>query len=109
MRVFKRYKARNTAFMNAEINIKNMKKFKALSYLMAGTIALSGMLISCESNPEVESQQDILPERFSVAIPEAISKSATSGRINGRLRDDSIRGNDMYRHLGTFIAIGKGS
>jgi hypothetical protein len=86
-----------------------MKNLKTLSYLMTGAIVLSGLLISCESNPEVESEQDILPERFSVEIPEAISKSQTSGRINGRVQEDSIKGDDIYRHLGTFIAIGKQS
>jgi hypothetical protein len=86
-----------------------MKKLKTLSYLMTGTIVLSGLLISCESNPEVESQQDILPERFSVQIPDALSKVETSGRKNGRVKGDSIKGNDIYKHLGTFIAIGKQS
>ncbi len=29
--------------------------------------------------------------------------------MSGRVKEDSLEGNDIYRHLGTFIAIGKGA
>jgi hypothetical protein len=88
-----------------------MKTLKFLSFAVIAGLAFSIFLTSCESNPEVKPQQDLLPKTFSVAIPTAISSidNSTGGRINGRMKGDSIKGNDIYRHLGTFIAIGKGS
>src|SRR5687768_6351739 len=67
------------------------------------------LVMSCESNPEVESQKDLLPAKFRVDIPTSISQGETGGRIanNGRQQRDSIRGNDIYKHLGTFIGVGK--
>jgi hypothetical protein len=66
---------------------------------------------SCESNPEVESQEDLLPPQFTVDIPEAISKADAGGRIStgGRIAHDSLMGNEVYRHLRTFIAVGRGA
>jgi hypothetical protein len=88
-----------------------MKTTKHLSFLVAVVVGFSLLMISCESNPEVQSQEDILPASLTVEIPEAISTSQTSGgRTDGRsYGEDSIKGNDIYQHLGTFIAVGKGA
>jgi hypothetical protein len=72
-------------------------------------LALIAFLFSCESNPEVESQEDLLPENFKVEIPGSISNTYAGGRIStsGRMADDTLLGNEVYKHLGTFIAVGK--
>lgn len=88
-----------------------MKTVKLLSIISLMTLALTFMT-SCESNPEVASQEDILPKQFRVDIPASISRENTSGgrlQTGGRLADDSVKGDDIYRHLGTFIAVGKGA
>jgi hypothetical protein len=88
---------------------KDMKTLKLVSlYLVAG-VALCILLSSCESNPDVTPQQDILPQSFTVDIPASLTYSnASSGRL-GRSKEDSLRGNDIYLHLGTFISVGEGA
>ncbi len=67
------------------------------------------ILIGCDNNTDVQPQQDILPSSFSVDIPSTISYSGSNGRVGGRIKDDSLRGNAIYLHLGTFIAVGEES
>lgn len=88
-----------------------MKTAKHLSISLMIVLGFCLALISCESNPEIKSEQDILPESFTVEIPSTLSQNNTStgGRINGRTQEDSVKGNDIYKHLGTFIAVGKQS
>jgi len=86
-----------------------MKTSKFLSLSAIVGIAVS-FLVSCESNPDVNPQNDILPSSFRVDIPSSISyTTSTGGRIStqGRRFGDTISGNDVYKHLGTFIAVGK--
>jgi hypothetical protein len=86
--------------------MKTLKSF--LTPVVAGFAIFLG---ACESNPEVTPKQDLLPQNFSVEIPSSISTidESAGGRIGGRMKDDSIKGSHIYKHLGTFIAIGKGS
>jgi hypothetical protein len=46
-----------------------------------------------------------------VDIPNSLSNqnSVTNGRINGRISEDTLKGNDIYLHLNTFIAVGEGA
>ena len=76
------------------------------SILFAITFILGIYLSGCEQNSELPQPNDsILPESFSVDIPDAISRS---GATNARMADvDTIKGNDIYEHLGNFIAIGE--
>ena len=69
------------------------------------------VLISCETNPVAEPQNDILPSHFGIDIPNTISNDgAISGRVaGGRLADDVLQGNDIYQHLESFIHIGEGA
>jgi hypothetical protein len=90
-------------------NLKNMKKIKALSFVMMSVMVLTTLLTGCESNPDVQSDKDILPQKLSVDIPNSLTIANSGGRINGRSQSDSIKGDDIYKHLGTFIAIGKQS
>ncbi len=74
-------------------------------------LGLSVFLFSCETNQKVEPQQDLLPHSFSVDIPSTISNSnfVKGGRISGRSKGDTLKGNDIYKNLGTFIAVGEGA
>jgi hypothetical protein len=93
-----------------KLNVKNMKTLKLVSFLLMAGVAFAVFLSSCESNPDVTPQRDILPQTLSVDIPAALSyNDASSGRMNGRSKEDSLKGNDIYLHLGTFIAVGKGA
>jgi hypothetical protein len=86
-----------------------MKTTKIVSFVLIVGIAFSLLLTSCENNPEVKPQEDILPKSFRVDIPSSISNAtlANGGRLAGRTKDDSLKGNDIYQNLGTFIAVGE--
>ena len=86
-----------------------MKTAKIISFVVIVGLAFSMLFSSCESNPDVTPQEDILPSKFSVDIPSSISNKelAKGGRIGGRVKDDSLHGNDIYKNLGTFIAVGE--
>ena len=93
-----------------KLNVKNMKTLKLVSFVLIAAVAFSVFLTSCESNPDVNPQQDILPQTLSVDIPASLSYTSTSGgRIGGRSKADSINGNHVYLQLGTFIAVGEGA
>ncbi len=88
-----------------------MKRFKIISFLLFIGIALTFLVSSCDENPEIAPQQDLLPESFRVEIPSSISNAeyAEGGRMSGRTKDDTLQGNDIYENLGTFISIGDGA
>jgi hypothetical protein len=88
-----------------------MKTLKLFSNLLAVGLILSFVFTSCENNETVQPQQDLLPQSFSVDIPASLSNknSITNGRINGRIKEDTLQGNDIYLHLNTFIAVGEGA
>jgi hypothetical protein len=88
-----------------------MKTLKSFSSLFAVGLIFSSVLISCENNESVQPQQDLLPQSFSVDIPASLSNqnSITNGRANGRIKEDTLQGNDIYLHLNTFIAVGEGA
>jgi hypothetical protein len=93
-----------------KLNVKHMKTLKLVSSALVAVLIFSIVLTSCETNPDVEPQQDILPQTLTVDIPASLSNtSAPSGRLSGRSKEDSLKGNDIYQHLGTFIAVGKGA
>ena len=63
---------------------------------------------SCKKDEVVPFGKDeILPARFSVSVPSAISQSAAAKKAYSS--DDTIQGSDIYQHLGTFIAVGDGA
>lgn len=85
-----------------------MKTVRRISSVLIMGVAVAMLLFSCEDNNEVKQQEDILPSSFSVDIPSSISNTtATGGRINGRVKGDTLQGNDIYRNLNTFIAVGE--
>jgi hypothetical protein len=74
-------------------------------------IAMALLIVSCDTNPDITSKKDLLPETFRVDIPSTLSNSnfASGGRLSGRSQEDELNGNDIYENLGTFIAIGEGA
>lgn len=88
-----------------------MKTFKKVSSLFLAAIAFSILLFSCEENQDVKSQEDILPQKFSVDIPSSISSEVAGGRRAslGRVSSDSLNGDLIYLQLRTFIAVGQAS
>ncbi len=75
---------------------------------LAAVFLLTVVFMACETNPGVEPQNDILPAKFGVDVPSAISnQGAISGRVAGRVSEDILQGNDIYQHLETFIWIGE--
>lgn len=88
-----------------------MKTLKFISSLFAVGLVFSLVLTSCENNESIQPQQDLLPQSFSVDIPASLSNknSIANGRISGRIKEDTLQGNDIYLHLNTFIAVGEGA
>lgn len=85
-----------------------MKTFKCMSLIvMMGLFSL--IVSSCETNKDISPQDDIIPSSFRVDIPSSISNRnfVAGGRIGGRSNTDSLKGNDVYKNLGTFIAVGE--
>jgi len=97
--------------MKDKLNSKKMKRSKLITFTLFLGIAMMLLVSSCEQNPEVKPQEDLLPETFRVEIPSSISNAtyAEGGRMSGRTKDDTLQGNDIYENLGTFIAIGDGA
>ncbi len=92
--------------MNKMKNI--MKKINFLTLLLLVTLLLFS--VSCDDSIDTPAPgASILPERFSIDIPESIANpDAASGRIAGRTAED-LNGNEIYELLSLFIAIGEGS
>ena len=86
-----------------------MKTLKLASFALMAGVTLSIFLSSCESNPDVTPQQDILPQTLSVDIPASLTYANPSPGRTGRSKEDSLKGNDIYLHLTTFIAVGEGA
>jgi hypothetical protein len=88
-----------------------MKTSNLITRLLTLGLFASVLFTSCENNEMVEPQQDLLPNSFSVDIPNSLSNqnSVENGRINGRISEDTLKGNDIYLHLNTFIAVGEGA
>jgi len=84
---------------------------KFISRLFTVGIIFSLVLTACENNETIEPQQDLLPQSFSVDIPSSLSNqnSISNGRISGKIKEDTLQGNDIYLHLNTFIAVGEGA
>lgn len=88
-----------------------MKRSKLITFTLFLGMALMFLVSSCDQNPDIKPQQDLLPESFRVVVPSSISNSAYAegGRLSGRTKDDTLQGNDIYENLGTFIAVGDGA
>lgn len=97
--------------INTQSNFKKMKtNMKALKFIsLLATIALILVFVSCDDS--INSPQEgesILPERFTIDIPQSIANAdaSASGRTASRTTDDDLDGNDIYQLLSFFIAVG---
>ncbi len=85
------------------LNYIIMKKYKFKTWTI---LLFAALLFTACQKDEVPGpdNQDILPEKFKVDIPDALSyqKSLLKGAMV-----DTLKGNDVYRHLGTFIWVGE--
>ncbi len=78
--------------------------------LILGLLAISFAIIfnSCTKDDTDPTENDnILPARFAVAVPESITQSEAGKKSWSR--EDTLQGSDIYQHLGLFIAVGDGA
>lgn len=62
----------------------------------------------CKKNDITDPSGSILPTAFKVDIPDAISFEGTfKNGTNKTSTYDTLRGNDIYEHMGTFIHVGE--
>lgn len=81
-----------------------MKKINLI--LLGLLVAFATIFTSCDEKEPIEKETDnILPAKFKVDIPDAISNDAAKKSMN----DDQISGNEIYEMLGFFIALGEGA
>lgn len=83
-----------------------------MRHLKILAIAVLGMTLfftSCKKNEstiaEPVARTNKVPSNFKVSIPSSISEDRGSRSTAG----DTLKGNDIYGHLGTFIHIGEGA
>ncbi len=76
-----------------------------ISILASIALAIMVLFSSCEKNDLQSTDGSILPEKFSVDIPDAISMDFTSKKSASAI--DTINGNEIYSHLRFFISIGE--
>jgi len=84
---------------------KNLEimKTKNVFYLV---LVFAIIFASCEMEENIKPEdQSILPDKFMVDIPDAISKSAS--KKSASASEDTISGDEIYAHLATFIHIGE--
>lgn len=80
-------------------------KTKNLSILAMIAIAFALFFSSCETTDPFPSEESILPERFGVEIPGALSQDgSTKKSVYGV---DTLNGNQVYGHLRFFIFVGR--
>ena len=86
-----------------------MKKINLLTLL--SLVALLLFAASCDDSIDTPpAQEDILPERFSIDVPDPLANpAAANGRTNGRAEEGELNGNEIYELLSLFIAIGDGA
>ncbi|HKK63515.1 MAG TPA: hypothetical protein VJ951_13195 [Bacteroidales bacterium] len=82
-----------------------MKKLSLVSIV----VLLSTVFVftSCDTDPiGGGEEQSILPQKFSVDIPDAISQDISSKKS---VAIDTMKGNEVYEHLTFFINVGEGA
>ncbi len=87
-------------------NVSLFKKtFKvSLSFIL---ITLLISFASCEKDDIDSPVKSIIPSRFKVDIPQAISSQDVNLKLNKTGRVDTLMGDDIYKHLRTFVKAGE--
>lgn len=86
------------------INFKVMKTKNQISFLAIIAIMFAFVFSSCEKTDPFPKEESILPERFSVDIPGALSQDGTGKKSFAEI--DTLNGNHVYAHLRFFIHVG---
>lgn len=88
---------------------------KTLKSILLVVLVLTALMIqSCEQiDKEKTTDTGILPERFKVDIPNSLSNtnstSKSAYKSASKANSDTIKGNEIYGNLNTFIAVGEAS
>jgi len=75
--------------------------------LPALLIALVAIMVfqSCKKDEPLDKDKKNIPTRFMVDIPSALSRMQTSN--DKGIMSDTLNGNQIYHHLGSFIYVGE--
>ncbi len=79
---------------------------KSVLFSIAAFVAVTLFFTSCETFPPGQAENSILPDKFSVDIPGALSEDASALKS---MDIDTLKGNDIYQHLRFFIHVGEGA
>ncbi len=88
---------------------------KTREILKAAAILILGFTIqSCNKKDIVQNPANtgILPSKFKVDLPSSISNGTMQVKSASKLKSadaDTVKGNDIYNNLNTFIAVGEGA
>ncbi len=86
--------------------MKNLRIYFSVSLVVVALFSQS-----CQKNEVIEQKADtgILPERFKVDIPTSLSSNQSKIKSASVSNADTIKGNEIYKHLNFFIAVGEGA
>lgn len=107
-----KYRCATIRKQNLIINLKT-KVMKTRMYYLALLVAFLLVFVSCEQdnidNPgNTQTEESIIPEKFGVDIPTAISQANfKSTTLKSASDDDVIKGEEIYGNLNYFIWIGE--
>lgn len=77
------------------------RTIKTVATVLLAALAIQGCK---KEEPAPQNKSSILPAHFSIDVPESISKDNSASKSGV----DTLDGNEIYRHLTTFIAVGEG-
>jgi hypothetical protein len=85
-------------------------KTRNLFFGLLTACAATFIFTSCEErNVDPKENYGILPENFKVDIPNSLSNSSFKSANFKSAETDTFSGNEIYRNLNTFIAVGEGA
>lgn len=90
---------------------KKSNTMKRLTILTLAALAFTVSTTSCERENDNSTNDDasVVPTKFAVDIPDAISSEETLKASYKTSGGDTLKGDKIYRHLRHFIRIGEGA
>ena len=93
-------------------NLKTTAKKGYLIKLLSGSLTFIMISIllsftSCQKDDIDDAKESIIPARFKVDIPTAISSQHGSLKATGASQVDTLKGDGIYENLTTFIKVGE--
>ena len=76
---------------------------KAFNFLFIGLLASTTLFTSCKKDSTTTDDTNKLPTTFKVAIPTSLSRAYSTNKST----NDTLNGNEIYKHLNNFIHIGE--